>query len=158
MVDHLLLKMQLSQCSTISHMLNLSTQPKNMKSSWLNSQRVLGRACWSRKWLWEALECQGTSRTQRRGLRGIHTPLPKTSRCSISIDRSDRSPRPSVQKLAVVTVRLDRSDRSSRPVRPVWLKLAVTPADRSDRSREPQTHVYKTLPDPSSQTRSIKYF
>ena len=121
MVAHLLLKMQLSQCSTISHLLNLSTQSKDMQSNGLNSQRVLGRASWPRKRLKKLRRMQGTSNPQRRGLRGINTPLPKTSRCSVSTDRSDRSPRPvrpvGSNKLAVgpwtgQTGPPNRSDRS----------------------------------------------
>ena len=59
-----------------------------------------------KKILWEAQECQGTNNPQRRGLRGINTPLPKTSRCSVSTDRSDR--------LVQINQPLDpdRSDRS----------------------------------------------
>ena len=82
MVAHLLLKLQLSQCSTISHLLNLSTQSKDMQSKRLNSQRVLGRACWSRKCLRKLKESQRTSSPRKRGLRGINTPLLKTSRCN----------------------------------------------------------------------------
>ena len=131
MVAHLLLKMQLSQCSSISHLLNLSTQSKDMQSRWLNSQRVLGRACWSRIGFWRLKKCQGTSSPRKRGLRGINTPHFKTSHCNCQVDRSDRSP---------------------RPVRPIGSnKLAVGPRSvRPVRAREVQTPVYKTPLDHSS--------
>ena len=79
---HLLLKMQLSQCSTISHLLNFSTQSKDMESNGVNSQRVLGRASWSRKYFRKFKRRQRTSSPRKRGLRGINTPLLKTSRYS----------------------------------------------------------------------------
>ena len=82
MIAHLLLKMQLSQCSTISPTLNLSTQPKDMQSSWLNSQRVLGRACWLRNGFWKLKKGQETSSPRKGGMRGINTPLIKTSCCN----------------------------------------------------------------------------
>ena len=68
-----------------------------------NSQRVLGRASWSRNCLKKLRNIHGTSSPRKRGRRGINTHH---------------------SKLAVVTVRLDRPDQSSRPV---WLKLAATP-------------------------------
>ena len=120
MGSHLLLKMQLSQCSTISHLLNLSTQSKDMQSRWLNSQRVLGRASWSINYLKKLKKSQGTSSPCKRGLRGINTPLLKTSRCNCQC----RPVRPVPQTgltgpfklLAVIP----------RPVWPIWAREAQT--------------------------------
>ena len=81
----------------------------------------------------------GNQHHSKERAEGINTPLSKTSRCSVSTDRSDRLP---------------------RPVRPVGSnKLAVGPRPvRSVRTREPQNPVYKTPLDPSSQHLIIQLF
>ena len=55
-------------------LLNLSTQSKDMQSRWLNSQRVLGRASWSKHYFRKHKRIQRTSSPRKRGLRSINTP------------------------------------------------------------------------------------
>ena len=89
-----------------AHTLNLSTQSNDMQSSQHNSQRVLGKASWSRKCFKELKNSQGTNSAHKSGPRGINTQFPKTSRYNYQ----------------------------SRSVRPVWLESSRCTLDRSDRS------------------------
>ena len=113
----LLFEIQLSQSSLCSHTLNLSTQPKDMQSHQHNSQRVLGRACWSLEKLQEAQGRPKNQHPSKERAEGYKYPTLKNQPLLLSaqtgqtslfkptsrqgLDRSDRSPY--------------RSDRSGQP-------------------------------------------